>query len=62
MLPLSRGGEGRVGRYRLVRRMAAGGMADLYLGQLHGPAGYERTVVVKVLRSDGFDDEQEGSH
>lgn len=57
MMPPSRGGSGRIGRYRLVRRMAAGGMSDLYLGQVDGSAGYQRTVVVKMLRDDLSDDE-----
>lgn len=38
--------------YRLVKRLAAGGMADLFLAQVWGPRGYERTVVVKTVRAD----------
>ena len=46
-----------MGRYRLVRRMAAGGMADLFLAQVHGEAGYLRSVVIKTLRGDLAEEE-----
>lgn len=49
---------GRIGRYRLIKRLAAGGMSDLYLAHLDGPQGYERTVVVKTIRSDLVDEEE----
>ncbi|MBI2375759.1 MAG: serine/threonine protein kinase [Deltaproteobacteria bacterium] len=48
---------GRVGRYRLVKRIAVGGMADIWLAQEHGAKGYERTAVVKTIRGDLVDDE-----
>lgn len=51
------GSEGRIGRYRLIKRLAVGGMADIFLAQLHGPRGYERTVVVKTIRADLVDEE-----
>lgn len=57
MFQPSLGRAGRLGRYHLVRRMAAGGMSDIYLGQVHGPMGYERTVVIKTLRRDRSEDE-----
>jgi serine/threonine protein kinase len=50
-------GEGRIGRYRLIKRLAVGGMADIYLAQQYGKRGYERTVVVKTIRSDLVDEE-----
>ncbi len=49
--------EGRIGKYRLVKRLAVGGMADIYLAQQHGPRGYERTVVVKTIRADLVEEE-----
>lgn len=49
--------EGKVGRYRLIKRLAVGGMADIYLAQQFGSRGYERTVVVKTIRSDLVDEE-----
>lgn len=51
------GNDGRIGRYRLVKRLAVGGMADIWLGQEFGPRGYDRTVVVKTIRSDLVEDE-----
>lgn len=50
--------EGRIGRYKLIKRLAVGGMADIYLAQQHGPRGYERTVVVKTIRADLVDEEE----
>jgi serine/threonine protein kinase len=49
--------EGRIGKYRLIKRLAVGGMADIFLAQQWGPRGYERTVVVKTIRADLVEDE-----
>ncbi|MCB9655272.1 MAG: serine/threonine protein kinase [Deltaproteobacteria bacterium] len=49
--------DGCIGRYRLVKRLAVGGMADLYLAQQLGERGYERTVVVKTIRADLVEEE-----
>jgi eukaryotic-like serine/threonine-protein kinase len=35
------------GKYRLVRALAEGGMAQLFLAKQAGPEGFEKTVVVK---------------
>ena len=51
------GSEGKIGRYQLVKRLAVGGMADIWLGQEFGRRGYERTVVVKTIRDDLVDEE-----
>jgi serine/threonine protein kinase len=39
----------RLGAYELVRPLAHGGMADLYLARRGGPGQFERHVAVKVL-------------
>jgi len=42
----------RVGRYRLLQRLGAGGMGQVYLGQ--SPSG--RPVAVKIIRAELADD------
>jgi serine/threonine protein kinase len=39
----------RIGRYELVRRLAKGGMAELYLARAHGIHGFEKLVVLKLV-------------
>ncbi len=48
----------RLGRYRLVERIAAGGMAELYRAKLVGASGFERLVAVKCIRPEYARDEQ----
>lgn len=38
-----------IGRYKLFREIASGGMASVHLGRLLGPAGFSRVVAVKRL-------------
>src|SRR5262245_11947491 len=39
----------RVGRYRFVAPIAAGGMASVHLARVEGEAGFSRLVAVKIL-------------
>jgi len=39
----------KIGRYQIVGRLATGGMAEVLLGKLLGPSGFERPVVVKRI-------------
>ena len=39
----------RLGGYELIRPIAQGGMADIYLARRVGPGQFERHVAVKVL-------------
>jgi serine/threonine-protein kinase len=39
------------GRYTVLRKIADGGMAEIFLGTQHGAAGFERPVVLKRIRS-----------
>lgn len=47
-----------LGRYRLVRHLASGGMGDVYLAEAAGAAGFAKRVVIKVLRADLASDPQ----
>ncbi|MBL8913802.1 MAG: serine/threonine protein kinase, partial [Archangium sp.] len=38
-----------LGKYQLIRKLAAGGMAEVYLARAAGPMGFEKTVVVKRI-------------
>jgi serine/threonine protein kinase len=40
------------GRYTLLRRLAVGGMAEIYLARQAARAGFEKLVVIKRLRAD----------
>lgn len=47
-----------LGRYECVRRIAVGGMAELYLGRAVGPGGFEKPVAIKrVLPHRTADDD-----
>ena len=38
------------GNYTLVRQIAVGGMAEVFLGRHSGPAGFEKEIVIKRIR------------
>ena len=42
-------GQAFLGRYRLVKKIAVGGMAELYLARVSGAGGFEKNVVVKRI-------------
>jgi serine/threonine-protein kinase len=42
----------RLGSYELIRPIARGGMADIYLARQEGLGGFERQVALKVLNED----------
>ncbi len=43
------GGPVQFGQYTLVRKIATGGMAEIYLGRQSGTGGFERFVVIKRI-------------
>ncbi|MBA3452722.1 MAG: serine/threonine protein kinase, partial [Deltaproteobacteria bacterium] len=49
-------GTGFGGRYTLLRRLAIGGMAEIYLARQAAMAGFEKEVVIKRLRAELADD------
>ena len=44
------------GRYTLLRRLAIGGMAEIYLARQTATSGFEKEVVIKKLRAELADD------
>lgn len=42
-------GEDQIGKYKLLKRLAIGGMAEIYLAQEIGIAGFQRLVVIKKI-------------
>lgn len=53
---LELGEEG--GSYQIVRPLAQGGMAEVFLARRHGAAGFERVVAIKAIRTDRAKDDR----
>lgn len=47
----------RLGRYRLLYRIASGGMASVYLARLAGSGGFEKLVAIKRIHEHLTEDE-----
>lgn len=47
----------RVGRYRLIERIGAGGMAEVFAARGEGAEGFSRLVAIKVVHADVDDEE-----
>jgi serine/threonine protein kinase len=47
-----------LGRYRVVRTLARGGMGIVYLGRIEGSAGFAKPVVIKSVASNPGSDSQ----
>ena len=44
------GGEGSVfGKYFMLKKIASGGMGEIYLAKLKGPVGFEKLLVIKRI-------------
>lgn len=53
----SLGPGARLGRYEIVRRLAVGGMAEIFLARAVGLDGFEKLVVLKTLLASPGEDE-----
>lgn len=42
-------GSARIGRYEVIKAIASGGMATVYLGRVVGAGGFERLVAIKSM-------------
>ena len=47
-----------MGRYKLLRKLARGGMAEVYVGRMQGAHGFEKTVAIKRILSKFAEDPQ----
>jgi len=50
MPPAAPRGPTSFGQYKLVDRLAVGGMAELFLAHQSGPGGFEKPIVIKRIR------------
>ncbi|MBS1122228.1 MAG: serine/threonine protein kinase [Deltaproteobacteria bacterium] len=50
--------ERQFGPYRLIRRIAVGGMAEIHLAKTKGIAGFEKYVALKMIHPNFAEDEQ----
>jgi len=42
----------KIGRYEVRAKLADGGMANIYVGRLSGPAGFEKLHAIKVIKPE----------
>jgi serine/threonine-protein kinase len=48
----------QLGRYQVDKLLATGGMGEVYLGRVVGAHGFERPIVIKVIRTELISDER----
>lgn len=41
--------DARIGRYEILGRIGAGGMAEIFRARAHGPGGYQRELIIKRI-------------
>jgi len=57
-MPQRAGGQERIGRYEVLRRIATGGMAELFLAKHVGMEGFEKVVAIKRILAHLAHDEE----
>ena len=55
-VPDSTTGAGELSKYRLIAELGHGGMAEVYLAMVSGPAGFNKLVVLKQIREQLAED------
>ncbi len=50
--------ENRLGKYNLIRHIATGGMAEIWLAEQRGPSGFNKEIVIKRILPQLADDKQ----
>ena len=50
--------ERKLGRYELLRRIASGGMGEIYLARTRGAGGFEKMVIIKTILSHLAEEEE----
>lgn len=53
------GSRATIGRYTVLAKLGEGGMADIFLAELRGSKGFAKRVVLKVLKHDLIDDDEQ---
>lgn len=51
-------GSQKLGRYKLLYKLASGGMADIFRAQLHGVEGFQKDYVIKKILSQWSSDHE----
>src|SRR5262249_60804910 len=48
-IAMPKAAEPQFGRYNIIRKVASGGMADLYLAEIRGEGAFQKKIAIKHL-------------